>query len=226
MQLTLDIDIPEQASFENFCWHGNELLESQIKNTLPEKGSDFFYIWGTPGSGRSHLLQAITQASEFSSVYLPLKQLLHFGTDALEGIENLDLICIDDIDAICQNHAFEEALFHLYNKIRDANGKQLYISGEKAPHTLDIALPDLKSRLSWGSIFQLKELDEVDKINILQLHAKAKGLTLEQGCAEFLLKRCSRNMHDLTNIIRQLDKASLAAKRKLTIPFIKQTLGI
>ncbi len=224
MQLALDINIDENSTLNNFCWQGNELIETQIKSSLEANEGGYFYLWGAEGSGKSHLLQAISESTTKSSVYLPLKQVKDYGVDVLQGIDACDVIALDDIDVICGNKEFEIGLFHLYNKVKDSGDKLLFIAGHCAPAALDITLPDLKSRLAWGFIAKLNELDEAHKISTLKQHAQEIGLSLESQAAEFLLKRCSRNMQDLHVILKKLDKASLQAQRKLTIPFIKKTL--
>lgn len=225
MQLTLDIELPEEATLDNFCWHGNELLESQVKYHLASKAERFFYIWGKPASGKSHLLQAISSTLQHNASYLPLKQLKTYGPDALMGIEALSLICLDDIDAVSGDKAFEEALFHLYNKCRDKPDTLLFISGQQSATQLDIVLPDLRSRLSWGLNFELHSLSEEDKKNVLISRAKQKGLSLNAQVSDYLLTHYSRDMHDINGILHALDKASLEKQRKLTIPFVKEVLA-
>jgi DnaA family protein len=225
MQLALDIELPDDATLDNFCWGGNTLLEDQIKSTLLSRRERFFYIWGKPGSGKSHLLQAISCSAESNTTYLPLKQLKVYGPEALIGIESFDIICIDDIDEIASDKAFEEALFHLYNRCRDSDNTMLFITGTTAPTHSGIVLPDLCSRLTWGLSFQLQALSEEEKEGVLKARAAQKGLTLTTTLAQYLLNHYSRDMHDLNHLLEKLDKASLAEKRKLTIPFLKQVLG-
>jgi DnaA family protein len=102
----------------------------------------------------------------------------------------------------------------------------LIISGNQSPTTLPIKLLDLRSRLSWGLVIQLMELSDEDKINTLKLHAARRGFDLPESVGQFLISRCSRNMHDLHQLLNRLDDASLAAQRKITIPFVKNILGI
>lgn len=226
MQLALEIELPDDATFNNFCWHQNEVLESQIKTNLRLRKDRFFYIWGPAGAGKSHVLQAITAAYHTDTAYLPLKQLKQYGPDALIGLDALSVICLDDIDSIAGDKAFEEALFHLYNKCRDNVNQMLFISGESSPSHSGIALPDLRSRLSWGLVFQLQTLNEPDKATVLMARASQKGLLLSLPVAQYLLTHCSRDMHHLKDILIKLDKASLAEKRKLTIPFVKRILHV
>ncbi|WP_058534443.1 DnaA regulatory inactivator Hda [Legionella saoudiensis] len=227
-QLALAIKLNDEATLSDFNWGENKLLQQQLQRMLTLKEERLLYLWGCKGSGKSHLLQASCQAVNLteSAIYLPLNLLKEWGPQAIEGLEEQALICIDDIDAIAQDSAWEEALFHLYNRIKDMEKSLLIISGNQSPTTLPIKLPDLRSRLSWGLVIQLMELSDEDKINTLKLHATRRGFDLPESVAQFLISRCSRNMHDLHQLLNRLDDASLAAQRKVTIPFVKNILGI
>ena len=120
----------------------------------------------------------------------------------------------------------EEGLFHLYNRIRDNQHSQLVISGCHSLKNLPIILPDLRSRLAWGLVFQMNELDEENKLMVITQQAQAKGFHLPETVGNYLIKHCARDMTKLSQIIDELDKASLIAKRKLTIPFVKQSLNL
>lgn len=227
-QLALAIKLNDEATLSDFNWGENKLLQQQLQRMLTLKEERLLYLWGCNGSGKSHLLQASCQAvnSTESAIYLPLNLLKEWGPQAIEGLEEQALICIDDIDAIAEDSAWEEAIFHLYNKIKDMEKSLLIISGNQSPTTLPIKLLDLRSRLSWGLVIQLMELSDEDKINTLKLHAARRGFDLPESVGQFLISRCSRNMHDLHQLLNRLDDASLAAQRKITIPFVKNILGI
>jgi DnaA family protein len=186
------------------------------------------YLWGAAGSGKSHLLQACCQAmnGNQSAIYLPLQTLKEWGPEMLEGIDQQALIGIDDIDTIANLPVWEEALFHLYNRVRDNEKTTLIITGKCPPMQLPLRLPDLQSRLSWSLVIQLNELNDQDKMNTLKLHAHKRGLELSTHVGRFLLNHCARNMHDLHTLLNLLDEASLVAQRKITIPFVKHTLGM
>lgn len=227
-QLALAIQLNYQASLDNFCWGENTLLKQQLEQTIQERGERLIYLWGTPGCGKSHLLQGCCQAykDHSASVYLPLDILKEWGPDSIEGMANHALIVIDNIDAIAGISHWEEAIFHLYNQVRDKEKGILLISSQYAPLASPIQLPDLRSRLAWGLVIQLKELNDDLKISTLQLQAQKRGFNLPHGVALFLVNRCARNMHDLQQILDLLDEASLAAQRKITVPFVKSILGV
>ncbi len=227
-QLALAIQLNDEATFSDFCWGSNTLLQQQLDHTLQGNGERLLYLWGPSGSGKSHLLQACCQAigSHQSAIYLPLLTLSEWGPQVIDGIEQQTLIGIDDIDAIAAHPAWEEAIFHLYNRVRENEQTTLIITGKYPPTQAPVHLPDLRSRLSWGLIIQLNELSDHEKINTLQLHAHKRGFELPSSVGQFLLNRCARNMHDLHSLLNRLDEASLIAQRKITIPFVKHVLNI
>jgi DnaA family protein len=226
-QLALAIQLNDEATLSNFNWHNNSLLKQQLEVMLAFKNEKLLYLWGNHGSGKSHILQGCCQAinTTESAIYLPLNLLKEWGPEAIEGIEDQALICIDDIDAIAANRAWEEALFHLYNRIKDSEQGILIIAGTYAPTTSTIQLPDLRSRLSWGLVMQLHELNDEEKVTTLKQLATQRGFDLPDTVGQFLINRYSRNMHDLHQLLDLLDKTSLQAQRKITIPFVKEILN-
>lgn len=228
-QIPLAMNLNAEANFAEFCWHGNELLEKQLFNALGGQEDKQLHIWGVVGSGKSHLLQACCQYVSVvnnSAVYLPLKLLQDMSPEVLEGMEEHSLICIDDIEVIAKNRAWEEALFHLYNRIRDNGLTVLITASQTIPQHLALALPDLRTRLAWGLVAELKELLDDDKISALQNLAIKRGFVLSSPVCHFLLSRCTRNMQDLQDILNLLDEESLIAKRRITIPFVKRVLSL
>lgn len=226
-QLPLAIQLNAELTLSDFFWGQNVILQQQIETMLQGDGERFFYVWGQRGSGKSHLLQACCHAIQTpkSAIYLPLQLLHAFGPDVLQGIEWQDVLCIDDIHLIAGDPAWEEALFHLYNKARDNQKTTIIMSGIHAPHWLTLQLPDLKSRLAWGLVFYLHELDDESKIHILIDQAQKRGFNLPQHVGQFILNHYGRQMHELHALMEKLDQASLTAQRKITIPFVKEILN-
>lgn len=225
-QLPLAIQPHAQMTFANYL-PGNNLLITQALQNLVAGASEFYiYLWGQAGYGRSHLLQACCQYAppqNRTAQYLSFAEAADYPPQILEGWENFDVVCLDDIHFIAGHAEWEEAVFHLYNRLLAAR-HHLVISGNMPPAYLNIQLPDLKSRLSAGLVLQLQDLDDDDKIKVLQLQARQRGLELSDEIGRYLLKRYSRALPALLTILDDLDKASLAAQRRLTIPFVKSVL--
>ncbi len=227
MQLTLGIKLRDDATFDNFYGGGNEAVITALQQFLTHPQEQFIYLWGRSGVGCSHLLEACCHqlhANHKPVVYLQMDD-KNLAPAVLQDLETLDLVCIDNIEAVLGNPQWEEALFHLYNRIRDSQSR-LLIAATQPPARLSSQLPDLKSRLAWGLCFQVKGLNEQQLICALQLRAAHRGLSLPQEVATYLMRHFPRNMASLFEIFEKLDHASLAEQRRLTIPFVKKTLDL
>lgn len=221
-QLPLRIGLRDSATFANFLPAAN----AQALFALQQQQEPFLYLWGGRGSGKSHLLQAACHAvteSGGSAVYLPLEELSQMPAEMLDGMEHMQLVCIDEIDCIAGNGAWEQALFHLYNRLRDS-GNRLVVAGNASPAMLGISLPDLVSRLGWGPVYQLQLLSDEEKAEALCLRASQRGMDMPPEVANYLLNRASRDMQALFALLDELDEVSLAAQRKLTIPFVREVI--
>jgi len=227
-QLTLGLSLKDEATFANFYAYKNVEIIAQLKKTASGSGEKIVYLCGVRGEGCSHLLQASCHYAHqqgFSSVYLPLANLLEYPPEILHGLETLSLICIDDLHVIAGHAKWEEAIFHLFNRVYDAGGS-LIVAAHDLPKSLQLNLPDLVSRLSWGIIYQLQPLSDQEKIAILTIRAQNRGMTLPEEVGKYILTHCTRQIGALFTALNLLDNASLAAQRKLTIPFVKEVLAI
>jgi DnaA family protein len=186
----------------------------------------FLFLWGVDNTGKSHLLQAACQLADDNQLavaYLPMRELADLSPEIFDGLEQMSLVCIDDVQCIAGQAEWEEALFHFYNRMRDAGGR-LLVTADVAPAALSVTLPDLQSRLAWGPVLQLKELGDAGKIAALQLRAKGRGFELSDEVAQFLMRRSARDMGSLFALLDKLDEASLAQQRRLTIPFVRELI--
>lgn len=231
-QLSLGVSLSDDATFENFylpaAGHNVEALAG-LRQQLDTDLQPFVYLWGASGCGLSHLLQAAchqAQAHGLTFQYLPLAELAQVAPEELfVGLEVLDFIALDDLQAIAGNPVWEEALFNFFNLSRET-GKRLLIAATASPRELPLKLEDLRSRLQWGLTFQLYGLTDDDKQRALQARARARGLELSDEVAHYLLQRLPRDTHQLFHQLHFLDQASLAEQRKLTIPFVKKILTL
>jgi DnaA family protein len=187
------------------------------------------YLWGASGVGLTHLLQASCHNAESRRLavqYLPLREMTGFAPEALlEGLEELDMVCLDGLESVAGDPTWERALFNLYNALRDA-GRLLLVAAPQNPRELNIQLPDLRSRLQWGVILKVQPLDDTDKQQALMRRARERGMELNEEVASYIVQRVPRDMNQLFCYLHRLDHASLAEQRKLTIPFVKKTLGL
>lgn len=227
-QLTLGFGLKDEATFDNFFPGDNALIVAGLKKAAMGRGENIIYLSGTRGQGCTHLLQAVCHEAHqhhLSSVYLPLSSLHTYSPEMLNGLESLALICIDDLHVIAGNAAWEEAIFHLYNRTMDAGGRMI-VAANVLPKLIAIKLPDLVSRLSSGIVFQIQPLTDDEKLTALRMRAHGRGINLSDDVGRYLLNHCPRHMSTLFAALDVLDKASLAAQRRLTIPFVKEVLEI
>lgn len=236
MQLSLPIHQVDEETFENFNTENSLLLLDSLHQNFADVRQPFFYIWGGKSCGKSHLLKAINNhylIQQQSASYIPLSKAHYFSPCVLDNAEQLDVICLDDLQAVVGDEEWELAIFNLFNQIREqqglfSQGKKtlLIVAADRPPHQLAIQLPDLRSRLTWGEVYRLDELNDQQKKDILQQNAHRKGLELSDDVVHFLLKRLDRDLNLLLEKLDRLDRASLQAQRKLTIPFVKEILGL
>lgn len=225
-QLTLGVSLKDEATFTNFYTGKNALLITALKNAAEGKGEQVIYFYGI--SGCTHLLQATCHEAHQhnkSTVYLPLAHLTDFSPEIFEGLETLQLVLIDDIHRIVGKPDWEEAFFHMYNRIH-GNGGRIVVSANVTPKALGLSLSDIVSRLVWGMVFPLHPLTDTEKCQVLMMRASRRGMTLSEEVGKFILTHCPRHMTTLFAALDTLDKVSLAAQRKLTIPFVKTVLQI
>ncbi|MGD2083467.1 MAG: DnaA regulatory inactivator Hda [Chromatiales bacterium] len=226
-QLPLRLPLDERADFEGFLPGPNAEPLALLQGFAARADEPFVYLWGPPGSGKSHLLQAVCHRAHREGAtpsYLPLGEVLALGPDILEDMDRLDMVCIDDVERAAGTPEWERALFRLYNGLRDRGGR-LLVSAERAPVALDLTLPDLRSRLSWGLVLRIAPLDDADKERLLMLSAARRGLDLSPEAARYLVSRNRRDLPALLGALDRLDELSLAARRRLTIPFIRRHVG-
>ena len=224
-QLALPLKLQDHAVFESFWPAGNDALVSYL-NELADSGiGPGCWIWGAAATGKTHLLQAVCEKQNDHAVYAPLGHLADAGPGILEGLSSRQFVCLDDVHLVAGDADWELALFNLYNLVADAGGI-LVAAAIAAPRECRFGLADLASRFGLLPAFHLTALGEADRIKALQLRARHRGLDLPDDTTNFLLNRSKRDMASLYALLDQLDTAALEAKRRLTIPFVKETLGL
>ncbi len=227
MQIPLELKLPIRAELKDFIASNSNEIITAVKQTIQSSQHEFLYLWSAGPSGKTHLLSAmcsLAEKSEQAVIYLPMQQAHDLSPEIFDGLEAADIVCIDDIDELAGNQYWEQALFNLYNRLRDEN-RRLVVTSHYSPVSIPIVLPDLKSRLAWGISLNIASLDDTDKKHILQLRARNIGMELSDEAVAYLLNHHSRDLASLINILDKLENASLIEKRKLTIPFLKEQLS-
>jgi DnaA family protein len=223
-QLPLGLSIRPRIDFAHFVIGRNGEAVSRLRG----EQDPYIYLWGESGSGKSHLLQAACQQSQSNGAqpaYLPFKSEHGLQPEMLEGLEAFSLVCLDDLQVLAGDPGWELAIFNLFNQLRERDAK-LIIACDRPPAQLGLDLADLASRLTWGPCYHLFPLNDEERLELLLSNAQLRGLSMSVETAQFLLQRTPRDIHFLTILLDRLDQASLAAQRKLTIPFVREALKL
>jgi DnaA family protein len=222
-QLTLGVQLKERATFASFLTARNVELVAHLRSVAELAPSGATWLAGPHAAGKSHLLQAVCAAAgpHARAAYLPLESLLPFGPGALEGAETLDVACFDDVQAIAGLGDWEERLFSVWQRAQE-RGATLVFAARENPVHVDFGLADLKSRLASSVVFAVRELNDEEQVEALDLRAHLRGFELPAETAKFLQRRFPRDMRTLCDVLDTLDDAAFAAQRRLTVPFIRE----
>lgn len=222
-QLALDLQLADFAVFASYYGGRNAVAVAALEALARQPGPAVQWLWGPSGSGRSHLLQALLAAADGRCAWLPLGD-SQLEPEMLEGMGNLDLVCIDDVDRVAGDARWERRLFILCEELRAAAGR-LVVTAATPPGEAGFALRDLESRLAAGPVWQLHALDDAELHEALRLRAGWRGLELSDEAAAYLLRRVRREPAALFAVLDAADKSALAAQRKLSVPFLRTVLG-
>ncbi|MCZ8130694.1 MAG: DnaA regulatory inactivator Hda [Steroidobacteraceae bacterium] len=224
-QLPLGVRLRASATLASFHAGANAPLLAALEARSCDGGLPPLWIWSAPGAGRTHLLQAAcARAGDLrrASAYLPLAE-SWLEPAMLAGLEGLQLVCLDDLDAVAGRDGWERALFVLHNELAERGGN-LVIAAGAAPAAVPLRLPDLASRLAAAVVWNLKSLGDEDHAPALQARAQALGLELPDDTLQWLTRRLPRDYAALCEVLDRLDRAALARQRRLTVPFVRSVL--
>ncbi|MES2407910.1 MAG: DnaA regulatory inactivator Hda [Pseudomonadota bacterium] len=217
-QLLLDIVAPPSPSFGNFVTGDNAELLHAVGELATGLGNERqTYLWGAPSSGKSHLLQAAVAAAIARGLAANYLSAAAFADAADRPI---DFLAVDDVDTL--DPTAQINLFNRINAVREGQGRIL-VAGNAAPAQLALRI-DLTTRLGWGLVYQVQALTDVDKIQALATHAAGRGFDLQPGVADYLLRHWRRDLPSLLAALDTLDHYSLATKRPITVPLLREVL--
>jgi len=222
-QLPLALRWPAHQRFAGFVPGANGVALELVRRAARDAESAWLYLSGAQGSGRTHLLVATCAAASAdgrSAQYLPLSVLRGEPAQAIRGFGGSDLLAIDDLDAIAGDHDAEHALFDLYNRCRAERATLLFAASAPASQ-VGITLPDLVSRLSACTQVALKPLEEMERRALLRDRARERGIELDDAALDWLFTRRKRDLATLFDLLDRIDRAALAAKRRVTVPFLR-----
>lgn len=218
-QLALELAACADPSFGNFVTGANaELVSALAALASDDRAERFIYLWGAPGSGRSHLLSAVVAASVRTPALLaPAPQ----AAERLADFPAEGLLALDDVERL--DAAAQHGLFDLYNRIKAASGA-LLASGPVAPSGLGVR-PDLATRLAWGLVYQVRALSDADKSIAMNERALERGFELPQDVREYVLRHGRRDLPWLLALVDAIDRYSLEARRAITLPLAREVMS-
>lgn len=223
-QLPLTLKFPTDQRLDAYV--GRDDVRDLVASVAAGLRSDWLYLAGPAGSGKTHLLLAAcahAQSLGRRAAYLPMPALSGQMEPALAGLEEGDLVCLDGIDAVAGHRVDEIALFHFHNRARATQVRLIYAAWVM-PVALALVVPDLGSRLEQCTRLALEPLDESARRDVLRQRAARRGLELDEPVLDYLFRRVGRDLATLTQLLDQLDRESLAAQRRITVPFLRGVL--
>jgi DnaA family protein len=195
-QLVLDIGPPAEPDFLNFVAGPNGEALARVRALADGSlPESIVYLWGERGSGRTHLLRAAARA-------------------------NRALVIADDVESLAAGE--QQRLFVAINAAREG-GPAVLAAGAQAPAQLALR-EDLRTRLAWGLVYHLKALSDDEKRLYLRAQAARRGVPLSDEVLAYLLTRLPRDVASLNSVLEALDRYSLAAKRPVTVPLVREAL--
>ena len=217
-QMVLSLAPPSSPTLENFVpGRNSELLSVLAALVGGERRERFVYLWGLPGSGKTHLLTALHGALSQQGVVTAMLT----APGQAPSFAPVDVVLADDVDRWSAQG--QERLFNIYNVQRD-DGGVLIAAGSVPPARLALR-QDLVTRLGWGLVYQIHTLSDEEKMAAMTKHARARGFDLSQDVIGYLLKRQARDLPGLLAILDALDSYSLENKRAVTVPLVRQLLA-
>ncbi len=227
-QMALPVRLADHARFENFLATGNEVPLRVLEEAAAGHGPRQAWLFGACGTGKTHLLQATVAAAAQHgrrAAYLPLGR-DHGGLPpgALEGLAQVALLCLDDVQSVAADPDWQVPLFRLWEEARET-GACLVYAASAPPGDCGIALADLRSRLAAVPTWRVQPLDEAGRVEALKQRARFRGLELPDDTAWFLMRRVSRATGELFSLLDALDDAALVEQKALTIPFVRRHIG-
>ena len=225
-QLPLALRFPPDQRFETFVAAPAGAL-AQLRALAEAAAADWLYLSGPAATGKTHLALAAcahAQALGRRVAYLPLASAAGRLEEALAALDGYDLVALDGLEAAAGRRGDEQALFDFHNRARAAGTGVLYAARAPAAE-LPLSLPDLRSRLAQCVRIGLQVLDDGGRREVLRVRARRRGLQIDEAAIDWLLRRVERDLGSLTGLLDRLDRESLAAQRRITVPFLRQVLG-
>jgi len=219
-QLLLEISPAFEPALENFVVGRNAELIQTLRQLLAGSGRErAIYLWGEVGSGKTHLLRGLVAAAREAG--LPALLVTAGETIPVRPGAGM-LVAVDDVARLDAEAQID--LFNLYNDLREEGG--FFVASGPCPPAQLEARPDLATRLGWGLVYQVQGLNDAEKAQALQAHARVRGFVLPQEVLDYLLRHLRRDLASLMAVLDALDRITLEQQRPVTVPLLRQLLQI
>jgi DnaA family protein len=219
-QLPLDIGLGKLPTLDTFLAGPNEaaLRHLQLWAGSPTRSPVPTYLWGPSASGKTHLLKAVQERLREQGA--ACGWLDASVAQPPDYDERWAVVLMDDVQlyTAVQQHAAFNWFVHAQTLQRG-----VLAAGLLPPSDLKLR-EDLRTRLGWGHVFQLHVLSEPERRAVLRQASDARGVFLSDDVMDFILKRFSRDLGSLMELLDHLDSYALQTQRAITIPLIKSML--
>lgn len=223
-QLSLAVTLDNETTFENFYAPFGTLQHTAMQ-CLSKRSEQYIFLSGNAGTGLSHLLQAACKL-ERDSIYINFGLLDGNSIDKIfDGLEQMSLVCLDDIHIILSNQCRQKEIFHFFNRCYE-NGTRLVLASHKRLNVINIRFPDLVTRLKSGVVLHFEEFRDDDLLKLLKYRATLMGLDFTHDCAVYIFNRTRRTAGGVVDALRKIDLKALTEKRPITLPLIKSALDL
>ena len=207
------------ATFDHFYMDDQNLC---AKDALLKE--DDLFLYGIAGTGKTFLLQSLCNHYtnyQKTSLYIPLNDVKEYGASFLDSLEELDLICIDQIDSIAGDDIWEVAIFNLINNCLTSKCRLIFCS-RLNPSSINFNLKDLFSRIKRIDHIELLPVSENNLRDAIRFITDLRSLEIGDSEIDYLMTHSTRSITNILEIIDELDLLSLKLKRRITIPLIKE----
>jgi DnaA family protein len=220
-QLALDFSTVVEPTLDNFAVGRNAELVAHLRTmALARTKERRLYLWGSPGSGRTHLVKGTLHA--LAAAGTPGKYVAGKAGIALDAEPGrMRAVGVDDVERLSET--CQVSLFNLYNSALE-NGTALIVAGNAPPSRLHLR-PELKTRLASGLVYEVHGLNDAEKAQALCEHAAVRGFSLPPEVCDYLLAHVPRDMTALLAVVDTLDRYSLEAQRPVTVPLVRAMLA-
>ena len=219
-QIPINFSFCNKKTLDNYISENNNHLIETLKQFAKNNHGQLIYLFGEKSTGKSHLCKAVFNIIKDTKAYID-----QYGFETLGDInlQNINYLIIDDFEIILEKGNTEDKLFYYINEFI-LSKKSLLISSMKPTDQIDFTKNDLKSRLTSNLIFNIREISDDRKIEVLKKITEEKGWMIEENVCQYIMNHYQRDLFFLCNVLKSLDKSSLALKKRVTIPFLKSII--